>query len=85
MILDVRTLGERSKAPLQNAIHIPADEIRDRMNEIPKEKTIYILSKDGFLGHTTLQILKAHGWPRLFNIAGGYLAARWTDGWCFHK
>ena len=85
IILDVRTLGEQSKAPLQNALHIPADEIRDRLDEIPKEKTIFILSKDGFLGHTTLQILKAYGWARVFNIAGGYLAARWVDGWCFHK
>jgi len=85
IILDVRTLGEQSKAPLHNALLIPADEIRDRIDEIPKEKTIYILSKDGFLGHTTLQILKANGWTRVFNIAGGYLAARWVDGWCFHK
>jgi NADPH-dependent 2,4-dienoyl-CoA reductase/sulfur reductase-like enzyme/rhodanese-related sulfurtransferase len=85
IILDVRTLGEQSKAPLHNALHIPADEIRDRIDEIPKEKTIYILSKDGFLGHTTLQILKANGWTHVFNIAGGYLAARWIDGWCFRK
>jgi len=85
LILDVRTLGEQSKAPLNNALHIPADEIRDRLEEIPKEKTIFILSKDGFLGHTSLQILKANGWERLFNIAGGYLAAQWFDGWCFHN
>ena len=85
IILDVRTLGEQSKAPLHNALQIPADEIRDRIDEIPKEKTIFILSKDGFLGHTTLQILKANGWTRVFNIAGGYLAARWIDGWYFNK
>ena len=85
IILDVRTLGEQSKAPLHNALHIPADEIRDRIDEIPKEKTIFILSKDGFLGHITLQILKANRWTNVFNIAGGYLAARWIDGWCFHK
>jgi rhodanese-related sulfurtransferase len=85
MILDVRTMGEQSKAPLQDALHIPADEIRDRLDEIPKEKIIFLLSKDGFLGHTTLQILKANGWTRVYNIAGGYLAARWVDGWNFHK
>ena len=84
LALDVRTFGEMSRAPLQDALHIPADEVRDRLDEIPKDKSLYILSKDGFLGHTTLQILKANGWNRVFNIAGGYLAARWTDGWCFH-
>jgi NADPH-dependent 2,4-dienoyl-CoA reductase/sulfur reductase-like enzyme/rhodanese-related sulfurtransferase len=83
MILDVRTLGEQSKAPLQDVLHIPADEIRDRIEEIPKGKTIFLLSKDGFLGHTTLRILKANGWAHVYNIAGGYLAARWIDGWNF--
>ena len=83
IILDVRTLGEQSKAPLQGVRHIPADEIRDRIEEIPKEKTILLLSNDGFLGHTTLRILKANGWANVYNIAGGYLAARWTDGWNF--
>lgn len=85
IILDVRTVGEQSKAPLGGVLHIPADEVRDRLEEIPKDKTIYILSKDGFLGHTTLQILKAEGYKNIFNVAGGYSAARWFDGWNFDK
>ncbi len=83
LILDVRTMGEQSRAPLADALHIPADEIRDRLDEIPREKPLYLLSKDGFLGHTTLQVLKAAGWASVYNIAGGYAAARWTDGWRF--
>jgi len=82
-ILDVRTMGEQSKAPLENVLHIPADEVRDRLVEIPKEKNIYLMSKDGFLGHTTLQILKAEGWKNVYNIAGGYYAAKWFEGWKF--
>jgi len=85
IILDVRTLGEQGKAPLADVLHIPADEIRDRLSEIPKGKKIYILSKDGFLGHTTLQILKSGGWNEVYNIAGGYSAARWFEGWNFAK
>ena len=83
LILDVRTVGEQAKAPLANVLHIPADEIRDRLEEIPKDKTLYMLSKDGFLGHTSLQILKAEGWKNVYNIAGGYSAARWFTGWNF--
>lgn len=83
LILDVRTMGEQSRGPLADALHIPADEIRDRLEEIPKSKPLYLLSKDGFLGHTTLQVLKAAGWTSLYNVAGGYAAARWTDGWQF--
>lgn len=83
-VLDVRTTGEQSKAPLEGVIHIPADEVRDRLEEIPTSGRIYILSKDGFLGHTSLQILKSAGRKDVYNIAGGYLAARWTDGWNFN-
>jgi len=82
-ILDVRTLGEQSKAPLSGVLHIPADEVRDRLSEVPKDGPLYILSKDGFLGHTTLRILKAEGWNEVYNIAGGYSAARWTGNWNF--
>lgn len=83
IILDVRTTGEQGKAPLEHALHIPADEVRDRLEEIPRGKTVYLFSKDGFLGHTTLRILKAHGWESAYNIAGGYSAARWFEGWRF--
>ena len=57
--------------------------MRDRLDEIPKNAPVYILSKDGFLGHTTLQVLKAAGWSELYNVAGGYAAARWFPGWNF--
>jgi NADPH-dependent 2,4-dienoyl-CoA reductase/sulfur reductase-like enzyme/rhodanese-related sulfurtransferase len=84
VILDVRTVGEQSKAPLAGVLHIPADEIRDRLDEIPKDKMIFLLSKDGFLGHTSLQILVSEGWKNIFNIAGGYAAAKWFAGWNFN-
>lgn len=83
IVLDVRTHGERSKAPLPDTLHFPADEVRDYLEDIPKEKTLYVFSKDGFLGHTSVQILKATGRNNVFNIAGGYLAARFFDGWNF--
>jgi NADPH-dependent 2,4-dienoyl-CoA reductase/sulfur reductase-like enzyme/rhodanese-related sulfurtransferase len=83
IVLDVRTLGEQGKAPLADALHIPADEVRDRLDEIPADRPVFILSKDGFLGHTTLQALKGAGRTNVYNIAGGYSAARWVKGWDF--
>lgn len=82
-ILDVRTMGEQSKAPLEGVVHIPADEVRDRLEEVPNTSPLFILSKDGFLGHTTAQVLKAQGWKDVYSIAGGYAIARWTAGWNF--
>lgn len=82
-ILDVRTLGEQSKAPLASAVHIPADEVRDRLDDVPRGQPLYILSKDGFLGHLVLRILRAHGYPEVYNISGGFATARWISGWKF--
>ena len=84
-VLDVRTIGEQAKAAFKEAIHIPADEVRDRLNEIPRDKPIYILSKDGFLGHTTLRILTGAGWTQVYNVTGGHLAARWNESWKFEN
>ena len=67
-------------APLAGVLHIPAGEVRERIAEIPNGKPVYILSKDGFLGHTTLQVQKGNGWRKVYNVAGGYLAARWVEG-----
>jgi rhodanese-related sulfurtransferase len=82
-ILDVRTVGEQARAPLEGVVHIPADEVRDRLIEVPKNGPVYLLSKDGFLGHTTAQVLKANGWKDVYSITGGYAIARWTAGWNF--
>lgn len=81
LVLDVRTMGEQGKGPVDGVLHIPADELRDRLEEVPADRPLYILSKDGFLGHTTLQVLKANGRTNVWNIAGGYSAAQWSPGW----
>jgi len=74
MLLDVRTVGEQARAPLDGVLHIPADEIRYRLEDIPKGMPIHILSKDGFLGHLVLRILVADGFADVHNIAGGFAA-----------
>jgi len=69
-------MGEQAKAPLDGVLHIPADEVRDRLNEIPREVPLLLLSKDGFLGHTTYRTLQAEGFEHVHNIAGGFAALR---------
>lgn len=77
MLLDVRTLGEQSREPVDGVLAIPADEIRDRLAEIPRDIQLYLLSKDGALGHIVLRILRANDFSNLYNIAGGYSAIKW--------
>ena len=41
-IVDVRTEDEAALGSIQGAINIPLDDLRKRMNEIPKERPVYL-------------------------------------------
>lgn len=82
LVLDVRTFGTRPKKLIQDTLSIPADEVRDRLNEIPQNRPLLILSKDGYLGHIVLRILVGEGYKDVRNIAGGCDCLQWylTEG-----
>ncbi|MCA1949932.1 MAG: FAD-dependent oxidoreductase [Treponema sp.] len=79
-ILDVRTYGEYAKGHLADAIHIPLDEIRDRLEEIPHDKPIRIISEGGFEGHLANRILAQQGYQDTAYISGGWATLRLRDG-----
>ncbi|WP_304224154.1 FAD-dependent oxidoreductase [Gracilinema caldarium] len=80
LILDVRTYGEYAKGHLADAIHIPLDEIRDRLEEIPHDKPIHIISEGGFEGHLANRILTQQGYQDTAYISGGWATLRLRDG-----
>ena len=71
-LLDVRTKTEFDGGKIGNAINIPLDELRSRISEIPKDKTIYIYCLGGFRGYFAQQILMQKGFNSVFNLSGGY-------------
>lgn len=74
--LDVRTLGEHLKAPIADAIHIPLDELSDRLEELPRDKQIIILSEDGYAGHVGLRRLIQSGFDKISYASGGVHSLR---------
>lgn len=72
IILDVRTKAEFEKGNISNAINIPVDELRERLNEIDKSKNIYIYCQAGLRGYLAQQILKQNGFSKVSNLSGGY-------------
>lgn len=71
-LLDVRTEKEHSHGAIANSVNIPIDDLRSRINEIPKEKEIYIYCAVGLRGYLSLKILTAHGFQNVKNLSGGY-------------
>jgi NADPH-dependent 2,4-dienoyl-CoA reductase/sulfur reductase-like enzyme/rhodanese-related sulfurtransferase len=72
ILIDVRRADEYAAGKIANAINIPVDEIRDRINEIPKEKQIFIYCEAGLRGYLAQRILKQNGFDQVSNLSGGY-------------
>ena len=72
LVIDLTTDTEAVQTrDLPNTIHIPFFEIRTRLKEIPKTKSIYLLSEDGKDGYLTWKFLKQSGFVQVFVLKGG--------------
>jgi NADPH-dependent 2,4-dienoyl-CoA reductase/sulfur reductase-like enzyme/rhodanese-related sulfurtransferase len=71
MLLDVRTDEEVKGGTIPGAIHIPLDDLRDRMDEIPKDKELLIFCQVGLRGYIGCRILFLNGF-KCCNYTGGY-------------
>jgi len=72
LLIDVRRRDEFEEGNIVTAINIPVDEIRNRLNEIPRDKTIYIYCEAGLRGYLAQRILRQNGFNNVFNLSGGY-------------
>lgn len=72
ILIDVRTQKEFENGNISSAINIPLDEIRNRLNEFPKDKNIRIYCEGGLRGYLAQRILKQNGLKKVSNLSGGY-------------
>lgn len=70
-LLDVRTEDEFSLGSLPGAVNIPLDEIRSRIDEIPKDRMIYTFCAVGLRGYLAYRILVQRGYQNVRNLSGG--------------
>ncbi|WP_028117548.1 FAD-dependent oxidoreductase [Ferrimonas senticii] len=72
LLLDVRTAAELSKlGQIPGSINIPVDELRGRLAELPKDKTIVVICQVGLRGHVAQRMLSNCGFNAV-NLIGGY-------------
>lgn len=73
LLIDVRRKDEFEAGNIVGAINIPVDELRNRLSEIPKNKTIYIYCEAGLRGYLAQRILRQNGYNKVANLSGGYI------------
>ncbi|MBR9788609.1 MAG: FAD-dependent oxidoreductase [Vibrionaceae bacterium] len=72
VLLDVRNPGELENVGfLKDAINIPVDQLRHRMDELPKDKEIVIYCQVGLRGNVAYRQLVNNGF-KARNLIGGY-------------
>jgi NADPH-dependent 2,4-dienoyl-CoA reductase/sulfur reductase-like enzyme/peroxiredoxin family protein/rhodanese-related sulfurtransferase/TusA-related sulfurtransferase len=71
LLLDVRTTDEFERGTIPGAICIPLDELRERLNELPRDKEIMVFCQVGLRGYLACRILNQRGY-RCRNLTGGY-------------
>ena len=70
-LLDARTVTEVSRGKIEGFINIPLDSLRERMNEIPKGKPVYVYCHSGLRSYIACRILAGNGYD-CYNLAGGW-------------
>jgi rhodanese-related sulfurtransferase len=72
LLIDVRRKDEFEAGNIEGAINIPVDELRNRLHEIPSNKTLYIYCEAGLRGYLAQRILRQNGYEAVANLSGGY-------------
>lgn len=70
IVLDVRDEFELATGMIEGSINIPLGSLRKRIDEIPKDKNIYVTCQVGLRGYIACRILTQRGY-KCFNIDGG--------------
>ena len=73
-ILDVREKGEYERGHIKGSHLIPLSELRERINEIPKDEPVYIHCRSGQRSYNAVLALQNLGYTNVANITGSFLA-----------
>ncbi len=73
LLLDVRTPEEFAAGTIPGALNIPLDDLRHRLDELPKDRRIAAFCQVGQRGYMATRILLQTGFDAR-NVSGGYMA-----------
>ena len=71
VLLDVRDPWETALVRLDNAVHIPMDEIEMRADELDAREETVVYCHHGVRSAAVAEYLRSLGFQRVMNLAGG--------------
>ncbi len=73
LILDVREPFELAVENVEGAVNIPLGQLRDRLEELPRDKTIHVICRSGQRAYYATRLLLQKGFDAR-NVSGGMLS-----------
>jgi len=70
-LLDTRTEREFGAGHIDGFKNIPVDSLRDHLNEIPKDRPVYVICQSGVRSYIATRILAGNGYD-CYNFSGGF-------------
>ena len=70
-LLDTRTPYEVMQGKIDGFVNIPLDSLRGRLDEIPKDRPVYVHCHSGLRSYLACRILIGNGYD-CYNLAGGW-------------
>jgi rhodanese-related sulfurtransferase len=74
VLLDVREPWERELAVIEPSIHIPMNDVPERVDELPHDREIVVYCHGGTRSAMIAAFLEAHGFKDVANLHGGIAA-----------
>lgn len=74
IFLDVRTPEEYAEGHIEGSILIPVQELEGRLNELAKDKRVYVYCHSGKRSAAASGILVKNGFTHIENVEGGISA-----------
>lgn len=72
-VIDVREKDEYEQSHVIGAINLPLSEFRERLDEIPTDKPLYLHCRSGQRSYNAVLALQNLGFKNLYNISGGFM------------
>lgn len=79
LVFDVRRPGEYQAEHIENVPSTPLDFLNDHISEFPTNKDFYVHCAGGYRSVIAASILKARGYTKVIDVAGGYGAIKKTN------
>lgn len=71
LVIDVREPGEYRSGYIPGAVNIPLSQLKHRLDELPKDRSLLLYCRSGMRSKNAARILSKNGYKDLAHLKGG--------------